>query len=438
MTSLISFILIISFLIFIHELGHLLAAKWANVKVEDFSIGFGPKLFSFNIGETRYSLSLLPLGGYVKMQGEDTLEKNHKDELVTLDPNRSYKNISNFKKQIILFAGPGMNLILPFILLPFIYMNGVDIPSFLKDKPIVGYVKKDLNNQFFLVGDKILEINGTKINNWEGIGKLKSGNLTSEQIIKIERNGKIKNVIFKNSNENKVFILDSIYPNQSPIIDQVLPKSVADDIDLRKFDKILEINNLKIQSWYQISEALKNTNSPIFTITIERDKSTIVKEIVFKGNERMLGITPNIELISKNFTFIDSINKGFYDSLRMIKLIFNGIMGLFSSLFSSDSSLSDLKSSLAGPISIAKYSGLAAEKGFNSIIQFVVVISINLGVINLLPIPLLDGGHILFNTIEVITRRKINVKVQDFINRIGFAILITLMLFAIYNDIINF
>ena len=309
MTSLISFILIISFLIFIHELGHLLAAKWANVKVEDFSIGFGPKLFSFNIGETRYSLSLLPLGGYVKMQGEDTLEKNHKDELVTLDPNRSYKNISNFKKQIILFAGPGMNLILPFILLPFIYMNGVEIPSFLKDKPIVGYVKKDFNNQFFLVGDKILEINGTKINNWEGIGNLKSRNLTSEQIIKIERNGKIKNVIFKNSNENKVFILDSIYPNQSPIIDQVLPKSVADDIE--------------IQSWYQISEALKNTNSPNFTITIERDKSTIVKEIVFKGKERMLGITPNIELISKDFTFIDSINKGFYDSLRMIKLIFN-------------------------------------------------------------------------------------------------------------------
>ena len=120
MTSLISFILIISFLIFIHELGHLLAAKWANVKVEDFSIGFGPKLFSFNIGETRYSLSLLPLGGYVKMQGEDALEKNQKDELVTLDPNRSYKNISNFKKQIILFAGPGMNLILPFIVLCFL------------------------------------------------------------------------------------------------------------------------------------------------------------------------------------------------------------------------------------------------------------------------------------------------------------------------------
>ena len=104
MTSLISFILIISFLIFIHELGHLLAAKWANVKVEDFSIGFGPKIFSFDIGETKYSLSLLPLGGYVKMQGEDISEIKDSSETEVVDPKRSYKNIPNFKKQIILFA----------------------------------------------------------------------------------------------------------------------------------------------------------------------------------------------------------------------------------------------------------------------------------------------------------------------------------------------
>ena len=116
MTSLISFILIISFLIFIHELGHLLAAKWANVKVENFSIGFGPKLFSFYIGETEYALSLLPLGGYVKMQGEDVSELKTSQNKEALDPARSYKNISNIKKLIILFAGPFMNLVLPFIL----------------------------------------------------------------------------------------------------------------------------------------------------------------------------------------------------------------------------------------------------------------------------------------------------------------------------------
>ena len=143
MTSLISFILIISFLIFIHELGHLLAAKWANVKVEDFSIGFGPKIFSFDIGETKYSLSLLPLGGYVKMQGEDISEIKNSSETEVVDPKRSYKNIPNFKKQIILFAGPFMNLVLPFLFLPLVYINGLEMPSFLEKTPIVSYVKKD-------------------------------------------------------------------------------------------------------------------------------------------------------------------------------------------------------------------------------------------------------------------------------------------------------
>ena len=149
MTSLISFILIISFLIFIHELGHLLAAKWANVKVEDFSIGFGPKIFSFDIGETKYSLSLLPLGGYVKMQGEDISEIKNSSETEVVDPKRSYKNIPNFKKQIILFAGPFMNLVLPFLFLPLVYINGLEIPSFLEKTPIVSYVKKDLGSQYF-------------------------------------------------------------------------------------------------------------------------------------------------------------------------------------------------------------------------------------------------------------------------------------------------
>ena len=148
MTSLISFVLIISFLIFIHELGHLLAAKWAKVKVEDFSIGFGPKIFSFNYGETRYSLSLLPLGGYVKMQGEDISEIKNNPERENIDPNRSFKNLSNLKKQIILFAGPGMNLILPFLLLPFIYINGMEVPTYLKEKPVVGYVEKNFGVNF--------------------------------------------------------------------------------------------------------------------------------------------------------------------------------------------------------------------------------------------------------------------------------------------------
>ena len=438
MTSLISFVLIISFLIFIHELGHLLAAKWAKVKVEDFSIGFGPKIFSFNYGETRYSLSLLPLGGYVKMQGEDISEIKNSPERENIDPNRSFKNLSNLKKQIILFAGPGMNLILPFLLLPFIYINGMEVPTYLKEKPVVGYVEKNFGVNFFKEGDMILKINDIEINTWEDIRKKKVSLLTTEQNILLKRDGSIKSIFFPNNSVNKIYLLDNVYPEQLPIIGQVLPQSLADNLSLKKGDKITKINNLVINNWYQISEALNDKTKTNFKLTFIRDKKLLIKEFTFEKSPRMLGITPLVKSTFFNFTFVEAIKNGYQDSIRMIDLIFNGIIGLFSGLFSSDSSMSELKSSIAGPISIAKYSGLAAERGLNSIIQFVVVISINLGIINLLPIPLLDGGHIFFNTIEAITRRKINPNIQNFINRIGFAILITLMLFAIYNDIVNF
>ena len=246
MTSLISFILIISFLIFIHELGHLLAAKWANVKVEDFSIGFGPKIFSFDIGETKYSLSLLPLGGYVKMQGEDISEIKDSSETEVVDPKRSYKNIPNFKKQIILFAGPFMNLVLPFLFLPLVYINGLEMPSFLEKTPIVSYVKKDLGSQYFNKGDKILKINNTNIYNWEDIGKAKSQNTTNKQEILIERNNSIQNIIFIDSNKDNVYILDYVFPSQPAIIGSILPKSLADEANLKTLDQISVINNIQI------------------------------------------------------------------------------------------------------------------------------------------------------------------------------------------------
>ena len=438
MTSLISFILIISFLIFIHELGHLLAAKWANVKVEDFSIGFGPKIFSFNIGETKYSLSLLPLGGYVKMQGEDISEVLDSKDIVEIDPNRSYKNIPNFKKQIILFAGPFMNLLLPFLFLPMVYINGLDVPSFLEKAPVVGHVKEDLGSQYFKKGDKILKINNTNVSTWKDIGEAKPGNSTKTQNILIDRNNSIKDISYVNKGAVNLYILDYVFPLQPAVIGGILPKSIADKAQLNNLDKIVTINDIKVESWYQISEILSTPNVSEFQITIQRDGNLIAKKIVFESDARVLGITPEIDSSFISFGIFESIQKGFDNSIKMIKLIFNGVIGLLSNLFSSDSSMSDLKSSLAGPISIAKYSGLAAEKGFNATIQFIVIISINLGIINLLPKPLLDGGHILFTTIEMVTRKKINQKVQNFINKIGFALLISLMVFAIYNDIVNF
>ena len=171
---------------------------------------------------------------------------------------------------------------------------------------------------------------------------------------------------------------------------------------------------------------------------INRNNTLLSKEITFKSsNNKVLGISPKIETLKESLGFTDSVSRAYAKSVETIKLIFFGIMDLLGKLFSTDSSATNIKDSLAGPIAIAKYSGAAAEKGINAVLQFTIIISINLGIINLLPIPLLDGGHIFLNSIEMITRRKINPKVLNFINKIGFAILISLMIFAIYNDIMN-
>jgi len=430
--SLLYFFIIIAFLIFIHELGHLLAAKWANVKVENFSIGFGPKIFKFDIGETEYSLSLLPLGGYVKMQGESP---NSSSTDKTIDSNRSYQNIPNYKKQIILFAGPLMNLILPFVLFPLIYINGVEIPKYLTDKVIIEE-KLVLDNQIDLIeNDEIVSINDITIKSWQDFYLIDDNKINQKVSIEILRGNKIKKLQL---NLYQSDLKNLIKPNFKPIIGDIMPNSLAEKNGIMIDDEILKINNSNISSWANLVNYLKSSKEMVMVFIINRNNTLITKEIVFKSsNNKVLGISPKVETIKESLGFLDSIKKAYLKSIETIKLIFFGIMELLGKLFSTDSSAANIKDSLAGPIAIAKYSGAAAEKGINAVLQFTIIISINLGIINLLPIPLLDGGHIFLNSIEMLTRRKINAKVLNFINKIGFAILISLMIFAIYNDIVN-
>jgi len=430
--SLLYFFIIIAFLIFIHELGHLLAAKWANVKVENFSIGFGPKIFKFNIGETEYSLSLLPLGGYVKMQGESP-DSTSTDKII--DPNRSYQNIPNYKKQIILFAGPLMNLILPFVLFPLIYINGVEMPKYLTDKVIIEE-KLVLDNQIDLIkNDEIVSINDIKIKSWQDFYLIDDNKLNQKVSIEILRGNEIKKLQL---NLYQSDLKNLIKPNFKPVIGDIMPNSLAEKNGIMIDDEILKINNSNISSWTNLVNYLKNSKEMVMVFLINRNNTLISKEIIFKSsNNKVLGISPRVETMKESLGFLDSVKKSYLKSIETIKLIFFGIMELLEQLFSTDSSAASIKDSLAGPIAIAKYSGAAAEKGINAVLQFTIIISINLGIINLLPIPLLDGGHIFLNSIEMLTRRKINAKVLNFINKIGFAILISLMIFAIYNDIMN-
>ena len=309
-------LLVLSFLIFFHELGHFTAARFFGVQVEVFSIGFGKKLFTKTIGKTQWSLSLIPLGGYVKMKGQndaDPTKKSYDED--------SYNSKKPWQRIVILLAGPFANFLLAFLL--YFAIANIGVPKLL---PIVGEVGD--NTPAFKSGlqkdDKLVQINGININYWEEIGK--EINKAKESIsLVIERQKKLMTL-------------------------NLLPKSIDDQ--------------------------------NMFGEKIKR---------------RIIGISPSGEKETVYFGFVEGISYAWNETKKASLLIVESVQKLITGVVSADK--------LGGVISIVDVTAQASTAGIASLLFFTALISVNLGVLNLLPIPALDGGHIMFNLYEMITKR---------------------------------
>jgi len=340
----ISAIIVLSFLIFFHELGHFLMAKLVGVKVEVFSIGFGKKLFCKKIGQTSWCLSAVPLGGYVQMKGQDdsnpALKSNDLDSYTTKTP---------LQKILILLGGPGFNFLLAFLIYLFVAFYG-----WPKLAPVVGKTIPDTPAYNILKpNDKILEINGAKIKTWEDIPPvIQKSNVLN---LKIKRNSKI--------------IMLSLKPK------------------------------------IQIS---KN----IFNETIKR---------------KIIGIIPNGEIIKIHYSLIKGTKAAFHKFINDSALIFKGVEKLITGAIGLNT--------LSGPIGIVDVTSKVASAGIIPLLFLTALLSVNLGVLNLLPIPALDGGHIMFNLYEWIFRKELNEEIIIKLTIGGWIILGSLMLIGIYNDI---
>ncbi|QOW63334.1 RIP metalloprotease RseP [Campylobacter hepaticus] len=339
-------VLVISFLIFFHELGHFLAARSLGVKVEIFSIGFGKSLIEKTIRGTKYRLSALPFGGYVKLKGQDDMHAN----IENFDQD-SYSILSPFKKIYILFAGSFFNLILAFLL----YI-------------IIAHL---------------------------GIEKL------------------------------------------SPQIGSITPNSAAQQAGLEIKDTILTINGIKIQSFDEIAKYL--TLKPL-NIIIDRKGEILEFNITPKLGQgyndfgqtiskAQLGITPSGNNVLIKHQGLESIKYAANQSIEASTLIIKGIIKLLSGEIEAKN--------LGGIITMTDLTSKAAQNSFALLLFITALISINLGILNLLPIPMLDGGHIFFNIYEVIFKQKIPLKAFEYLNYGGMALLLSLMLFATYNDILR-
>lgn len=339
-------ILVLSFLIFFHELGHFLAARFFGVHVEVFSIGFGKKIFSKIVGKTEYRLSLIPLGGYVQMKGQDDADPTK----VSFDKD-SYNTKQPWKRVIILFAGPFANFLLAFLL--YIAIGAMGVTKFA---PILGNIAPD--SPAMQVGlmphDKVLLINDVLIQTWDDVSTLikeSTGNL----IFKIERN-----------NEVKTFFI-------SP--------------------KVSEYENM-------------------------------FKEKVYK---RMVGISPNGKTIEISYTPSEVIGFAYDQTIKATTMILTSLQKLVEGVVP--------VKELGGIISIVQITSEASDAGIIALFALTALISVNLGVLNLLPIPALDGGHIMFNTYEMLTKKAPSEKVLYVMTLSGWGLLLSLTALTIINDI---
>lgn len=430
-------ILMLGVLVFVHEFGHFCVAKLAGVKVLKFSLGFGPKLVSKKWGETEYRISAIPLGGYVLMLGEGEGEGGEAAELTPEERERSFAEKPVSRRTAIVAAGPLMNLLFPFLILPVAYLVGVHIPAFLQSPPCIGYVAPDsqAKSSGFKAGDCIQAISGEQVPTWSDANTALLSHAGSVLKFSVVRSGQTKLLTMKPKGGGLQGLQSlGLLPPQDAEVGAVAPGMPAQKAGVKAGDRILAIGQAPIHSWYDLKRVIQATKGAASRFTIERDGKTLsltlkpVKEDT-NGPDYLIGIAPRQETTFKRYGPIDAIKEGAKRTTDLITLTLVFVKKLVTGHVST--------SNIGGPITVVQIAGQAARTDLSSILSVLAFLSIQLGLLNLFPIPILDGGHLLFNLFELIFRRPLSLRTREIAQQIGLVLIIMLMVLAFYNDIVR-
>ncbi|MCI9016716.1 MAG: RIP metalloprotease RseP [Clostridia bacterium] len=413
--TIIKVIFLLGFLIFIHEGGHFLVAKLCKVKVNEFALGFGPTIWKSKKTETKYALRLIPLGGFVSMEGEEERSDNE----------GSFSKTSIPKRIAIIVAGGAVNILFAVI----IYFGLVLITGNYASQKIE-LVSEQYNaiNSGIVKGDEITKINGKKIRNKKDIDEIMSKSQGEEVDVEVKRNNEKINVKVKPTtipSKDTGIYLGTQGDELTTKIVSIYPKSPAEEKGIKTNDVIKKINGQDVNNDpYKVVEYISNTNEENIIFTLERKGELI--DIEVKPNilyTYILGV--QFEKAENNF--INNVYYGFWDTIDFCASIIDNLKMLFSGSVSTQQ--------LIGPIGI---SGVVANtKGVSDFIYILALVSLSLGVTNLLPFPPLDGGKVVIYLIEAIRKKPLPEKVEINIQLLGFALLIGLTIYVTYNDILR-
>ncbi len=434
-TYIFSFLTLISIIVFIHELGHFFFARLFGVRVLDFSIGFGRSIKSWQTkNNTIFNLRALPLGGYVKMHGEESLDKSRESD--------SYNSKKYYQKLLITLGGPLFNFILALVIFFSINLYGV-----YKISPIIGGVLPNSDAQIIGLqkNDEILEIDNNKISSYSDAQVALSKRLGDTGVISLEiKRGEnfftykidIKDWLNTEQPSNFLSIL-GIIPPLEPIIGAVINSSPAENGGLVAGDKLIQINNKNISFWSDIKKLVNDSGGKEIQITVLRNQKEIdlqIKPVLSEDSFNwQIGITSSYTLNSnirkfERYSISESITNSFKQTYEVIQSSVLFIGKMISGSIS--------PKNLGGPVMIGQYAGESViYGGLYSFIYLIAFISISLGIVNLLPLPVLDGGQALILTIEKLIRRDLPDWLLEFFYKIGTAIILFIFIFVFFNDI---
>jgi len=423
--TILAFIIVFGILVFVHEFGHFFMAKLVGIRVDVFSFGYGKRLFGFKKGDTDYRVSLIPMGGYVKFPGEEVYEKERE-----VEPG-DFMAAKRWQRLLTIVMGPVMNILLAVGLVAAINMVGAPVPVYQSQTPVIGWVEPDspAEKTDLQIDDEILSIDGQRTKTWSDV-ELAVGTKPKRTIkLEVKRGEEIIDVdLLTEGKTIHEMGYAGFFGKILTEIKMLVPDAPAEKAGLKPGDVILEIDGQPAY-YFQFLEMIQDNPNVELNFRIRRVEELLDIPVTprLKGDVGEIGIAQVIESKEESLGFFAAFKQSIKDNVRLTFLVINFIKDLLTGEATARQ--------LGGPIEIASLSYTALRMGLLAMMSWIALISLQLGIINLFPIPVLDGGQILVISLEGIFRRDFSPKVKQIVMQIGFAIFIVLIVFVILNDV---